>query len=78
MLRNNTNIYLQSLIKELWFKDVNTFDASMNQTFKTHIALIWMINDFPSLGTLPSWNTYSRLAYPTCKFDAIPLQLAYI
>ena len=63
---------------ELWFKGVDTFDASMNQTFKMHSALMWKISDFLGLSTLLSQNTYTGLACPTCNFDATPLRLPYI
>ena len=80
MLGNDINIYLQHFVnelKELWFEGVDTFDASMNETFKMHATLIWTISDFLGLGTLSGWNTHTGLAYPTCNFDAIPLRLPH-
>ena len=45
------NVYMQPLIeelKELWTDGVSTFDASTNQMFKMHAALLWTISDFPA------------------------------
>ena len=43
--------YMQPLIeelKELWNDGVSTFDASTNQMFQMHAALLWTISDFPA------------------------------
>ena len=77
---NDIDIYLQPLIqelKELWHDGVETFDASINQTFKMHAALMWTISDFPGLGILSGWNTHTSFAYPTCNFDFEPQWLPY-
>ena len=80
MLGNDIDIYLQPLIKELmelWFEGIDTFNASMNQTFEMHAVLIWTINDLLGLGTLLGRNTHTKLACPTCNFDATPLCLPH-
>lgn len=69
---NNIDVYLQPLIKELnemWYDGVRTLDSSKNEMFTLKAALMWTISDFPRLGTLSGWNTYTGLACPTCKFE---------
>ncbi|XP_058185677.1 uncharacterized protein LOC131302904 [Rhododendron vialii] len=54
-LGNSIDVYLQPLIeelKELWGVGVDTFDASTNQNFKMHAALMWTINDFHAYANL--------------------------
>lgn len=43
--------------------------------FKLHATLLWNISDFLGLGSLSGWNTYTKLPYPSCNFDFIPLRL---
>ena len=64
-------------LEELWMKGVDTYDVSMCEMFKMRAALMWTISDFPGLGTLSGWNTYTGYACPTCNFDAIPLRLPH-
>lgn len=69
---NNIDVYLQPLIKELnqmWYDGVRTLDSSKNEMFTLKAAVMWTISDFPGLGTLSGWNTYTGLACPTCKFE---------
>ncbi|XP_027931110.1 uncharacterized protein LOC114187160 isoform X1 [Vigna unguiculata] len=77
---NNIDVYLQPLVdelRELWNDGVETFDSSLNETFRMRVALMWTISDFPGLGILSGWNTHTGLACPTCNFDAIPCRLPY-
>ncbi|CAL5388172.1 unnamed protein product [Camellia sinensis] len=49
------DVYMQPLIeelKELWNEGVSTFDASTNQMFQMHAALLWTISDFPAYANL--------------------------
>ena len=55
-------------LMELGDSGVKTFDASINQTFKMHIALMWTISDIPRLGNLSRWNMYTGLA---CLFATL-------
>ncbi|KAH0642243.1 hypothetical protein KY290_033841 [Solanum tuberosum] len=76
--RNNIDVYLQPLVKELhelWNDGVETFDSSLNETFRMHAALMWRISNFPGLGILSGWNTYTGFACPTCNFDTEPCRL---
>ncbi|XP_061347422.1 uncharacterized protein LOC133292947 [Gastrolobium bilobum] len=69
---NDIDVYLQPLMKELqelWLDGVDTYDASAREMFKLHAALLWTISDFPGLGNLSGWNTYTGLACPSCNFD---------
>lgn len=75
---NKIDVYLQPLVKELselWNDGVDTFDALMNETFRMREALIWIISDFPGLGSLSGWDTYTGLACPTYNFDTEPCRL---
>ncbi|KAK7349692.1 hypothetical protein VNO77_07266 [Canavalia gladiata] len=77
---NDIDVYLQPLIKELkelWHEGVDAYDASLKEMFKLHAALMWTISDFPGLGTLSGWNTYTGLACPTCNFDCSPYRLRH-
>ncbi|WVY89454.1 hypothetical protein V8G54_034968 [Vigna mungo] len=77
---NNINVYLQPLVdelRELWNDGVDTFDSSLNETFRMRAALMWTISDFPGLGILSGWNTHTGLACPTCNFDAEPCRLPH-
>ncbi|XP_075076754.1 uncharacterized protein LOC142163375 [Nicotiana tabacum] len=77
---NNIDVYLQPLVKELrelWNDGVETFDSSLNESFRMHAALMWTISDFPGLGTLSGWNTHTGFACPTCNFDTEPCRLRH-
>ena len=77
---NEIDVFLQPFIQELkklWDKGVETFDASINQTFKMRVALMWTISDFPGLGNLSGWNTHTGLACPVCNFDFEPQRLPH-
>ncbi|XP_027351197.1 uncharacterized protein LOC113862307 [Abrus precatorius] len=41
------------------------------------LVVMWTISDFPGLGTLYGWNTYTGLACPTCNFDSVPSRLPH-
>jgi hypothetical protein len=75
---NNIDVYLQPLIKELqelWINGVDAYDSFKREMFKLHAALMWTISDFPGLGNLSGWNTYSGFACPSCNKDSIPCRL---
>nr|KYP31798.1 hypothetical protein KK1_047707 [Cajanus cajan] len=75
---NDIDVYLQPLIKELnelWTTSVDAYDSFKKEMFKLRAALMWTISDFPGLGTLSGWNTYTGLACPSCNFDFAPLHL---
>jgi len=40
-------------------------------------CLLWTISDFPGLGMLSGWNTYTGLACPSCNFDATSFWLPF-
>ena len=63
---NDIDVYLQPLVeelKELWEVGVPTYDASSEEVFQMHVALHWIINDFPALGNLSGWNIYGKFRY---------------
>ncbi|KAK7258274.1 hypothetical protein RIF29_23845 [Crotalaria pallida] len=45
--------------------------------FRMRAALMWTISDFPGLGTLSGWNTYTEFACPTCNFDTTSCRLKH-
>lgn len=40
-------------------------------------AIMWTVSDFPGLGNLSGWNTYTASACPTCNFDGIGQRLRH-
>ncbi|KAL1209251.1 hypothetical protein V5N11_033111 [Cardamine amara subsp. amara] len=77
---NDIDIYLQPLIKELkelWSDGIKTLDASTKQTFDMRAAIMWTVSDFPGLGNLSGWNTYTASACPSCNFDGIGQRLLH-
>ena len=77
---NDVDVYLQPLIKELkelWFDGIETVDASTKQTFDMRAATMWTISDFPGLGNLSGWNTYTSSACPSCNYDGIGQHLLH-
>ncbi|XP_013617060.1 PREDICTED: uncharacterized protein LOC106323494 [Brassica oleracea var. oleracea] len=77
---NDIDVYLQPLIKELkelWFDGIETLDSSTKQTFNMRAALMWTISDFPGLGNLSGWNTYTASACPSCNYDGIGQRLRH-
>ncbi|XP_028061586.1 uncharacterized protein LOC114265045 [Camellia sinensis] len=64
------DVYLQPLIeelKELWDEGEQTFDASTNEMFQLHAALLWTISDFPAYANLSGWSTKGEYACPCCN-----------
>lgn len=67
------DVYLRPLIdelKELWEDGIQTYDASNEQSFRMHVAVMWTINDFPTYGNMSGWTTKGYLACPICNEDA--------
>ncbi|XP_028104426.1 uncharacterized protein LOC114303503 [Camellia sinensis] len=61
------DVYLQSLIeelKELWDEGEQTFNASTNEMFQLHAALLWTISDFPTYANLSGWSMKGEYACP--------------
>ena len=78
--KNDLDVYLQPLmkeLKELWTEGVETYDAQSKTIFKLRAAVMWTISDFPGLGMLSGWNTYTGMACPYCNFDQQPHRLTY-
>ncbi|CAL5428865.1 unnamed protein product [Camellia sinensis] len=68
------DVYLQPLIEELknlWEHGVQTYDASNEQIFRMHAAVMWTINDFPAYGNMSGWSTKGYLACPNCNNNAL-------
>ncbi|XP_020204521.2 uncharacterized protein LOC109789889 [Cajanus cajan] len=77
---NNIDVYLQPLIeelKELWESGVETYDASRNQTFQMHAALLWTISDYPGYAMLSGWSTKGKLACACCNYNTFSIYLKH-
>ncbi|CAH9090644.1 unnamed protein product [Cuscuta epithymum] len=64
------DVFLQPLIEELmllWNEGVLTYDASANEMFTLHAALLWTINDFPAYANLSGYSTKGFLGCPCCE-----------
>ncbi|XP_071739225.1 uncharacterized protein [Rutidosis leptorrhynchoides] len=64
---NDIDVYLQPLIeelKELWETGVETYDASIKNTFNMRASLLWIINAFPVYTNLSGWSTKGKYACP--------------
>ncbi|XP_048496335.2 uncharacterized protein LOC125495610 [Beta vulgaris subsp. vulgaris] len=75
---NNLDVYLQPLIKELkdlWDYGERTYDASKNEYFQMHTALLWTINDFPAYANLSGWSTKGYKACPCCLSETSSMRL---
>jgi len=75
---NDIDVYLQSLIdelKELWDNGVESYDASMKETFQLHALILWTINDFLAYENLSGWSTKGKVACPCCNEDTQSLSL---
>lgn len=80
MTRDNIDVYMQLLIKELKelrYDGVDSYDTSTREMFKFHATIIWTISDFSGFGLLSGWNTSTRLACPSCNFYIIPCRLPH-
>ena len=54
-LGNDIDVYLQPLLeklKELWEKDVVSYDTSTEETFRLYASIFWTTNDYPAYGNL--------------------------
>ena len=48
----------------MWDRGVETFDASINQTFNMDATVMWTISDFLALVSLSRCNTHTSLVAP--------------
>ena len=77
---NDIDVYLQPLLQELnelWSDGVETFDAASKMMFTLRAAVMWTVSDFPGLGMLSGWNTYTAMACPFCNLDQVPRRLPH-
>nr|GEV11998.1 hypothetical protein [Tanacetum cinerariifolium] len=57
-LGNDIDGFLELLVDDLYtlFETwVDTYDASTKENFNLRVVVLWMINDYPALGTLCGW-----------------------
>ncbi|KAL8157439.1 hypothetical protein AgCh_002222 [Apium graveolens] len=63
------HVYLRPLIDELkmlWSTGVETYDRVSRSNFNMKVALMWTLNDFPTLGMISGWSPKGKLACPVC------------
>ena len=73
-------VYLRPLIDELkmlWNTGVETYDASLSETFNMKAALLWTISDFPAYGMLSGWSTHGKMSCPYCMENTKSFQLEH-
>ena len=51
-------------LKHLWTECVDVYDASMKESFRMHVAILWTVNDFLTYSLLFSWSTKGYKVYP--------------
>ncbi|XP_056688291.1 uncharacterized protein [Spinacia oleracea] len=74
----NIDVYLKPLVeelKQLWEFGAKTYDASKNEYFDMHAALLWTINDFPAYANLSGWSTKGYKACPCCMNETSSTRL---
>ena len=57
---NEIDIYLKPLVdelKELWEKDVETYDAYSKEHFQMRVTLLWTIHDYLGFGNMSGTRT---------------------
>ena len=62
-------------LKQLWNQGVETQDAVDNTIFNMHVALIWIVNNFPAQSSLYGWSGQGYKACPTCNEDTPSMQV---
>ena len=68
--RIDIDIYMRPLVDELndlWTNGALTYDASTNETFRMHAALLWTIHDWTAFGDLSGWRTKGHYSCYTCN-----------
>ena len=61
--KQNIDIYLQPLIKELkmlWRDGILTYDVHTGQNFCLRATLMWTISDFSAYSMLSGWSTHGK------------------
>lgn len=64
------DVYMRPLVDELndlWTNGALTYDASTNETFRMHAALLWTIHDWPAFGDISRWRTKGHYSCYTCN-----------
>uniref|UniRef100_A0A803N0E0 Uncharacterized protein n=1 Tax=Chenopodium quinoa TaxID=63459 RepID=A0A803N0E0_CHEQI len=56
-------------LKDLWEFGLETCDASTNQRFDMHVALMTTMSDFPGYTMLSGWSTKGYLACLECHYE---------
>ena len=71
------DVFLEPLIEELLqlSSGVMTYDAASRTKFNLHAAVLWSINDYPTLGTLSGRSTKGYYACVHCDKNPLSQRL---
>ena len=68
--KRDMDIFLRPIVdelKHLWTEGVDVYDASMKESFRMHVAVLWIVNDFSAYSLLSGWSTKGYKACPVCN-----------
>jgi hypothetical protein len=77
-LGSDMDIYFEPLVddlKDMFEKEVRTYDASKGEHFQLRAAILWTITDFPGLGYASGRVTSGKAACPHCHSYTCSLRL---
>ncbi|GLT32965.1 hypothetical protein SLA2020_075920 [Shorea laevis] len=64
-------------LNDLWENGLETYDASVDQSFKMRAALLWMISDHPGCSYLFGYSAKGKYGWPSCGFNFESSWLVY-
>uniref|UniRef100_A0A151UHF0 Transposase-associated domain-containing protein n=1 Tax=Cajanus cajan TaxID=3821 RepID=A0A151UHF0_CAJCA len=76
--KSSIDVYLEPLIdelKKLWEKGFETYDAYSKELFQAHVALLWIVSDFPAYVMLLGWSISGKFACPVCNYHTCSMYL---
>ena len=68
--RRDMDVFLRPIVDELKYlrtKGVDVYDASMKESFRMHVAVLWTVNNFSAYSLLFGWSTKGYKACPVCN-----------
>nr|XP_025876510.1 uncharacterized protein LOC107279079 isoform X1 [Oryza sativa Japonica Group]XP_025876511.1 uncharacterized protein LOC107279079 isoform X1 [Oryza sativa Japonica Group] len=77
---DNIHVFLQPLLEDLrdiFVNGISIYDAFRNETFNLRAAVLWTINDLPTLGMLASHMVHGEFACPPCGPNVWSKRLAH-
>ena len=77
---NNIDVYLAPIIevlKIMWEKRVEVFDAYRQELFTLRVILLWTINNFLAHDNLSAYSVKGHKTCPICEEDIFSIQLKH-